>query len=400
MRYLLAVLVLVGVFASGCTADTAPATSPTTPIPTPNIAATVAAEVRAALAAIPSPTPNIAATVATEVQAALAAIPSPTPNIAATVAAEVQAALAAIPSPTPNIAATVAAEVQPALVAIPSPTPNIAATVAAEVQPALATIPSPTPSPSPTNTPLPTLTPSLTASPAPTPTPTVAPAPTPTRTPRPTATIGPTPTPTVYDVLRRVSPSLVRIRTPTSTGSGFIVKSDGGVVTSAHVVEGATGVYVTVRPGLELRGQVKGRDEFLDLAYIALQQNQLIFFPATMSDAVRVAPGAELMAFGFPAGNPSGIPPDVTRVFVSSVRTEGGVEWIQTDARLDPGSSGGVLIDRSGLVVGILTSRDDFDSVSGRRLEGVGVALSVWELRSRLQFLYEGGQALLPTPTR
>ena len=82
MRYLLAVLVLVGVFASGCTADTAPATSPTTPIPTPNIAATVAAEVQAALAAIPSPTPSPSPTNTPlpTLTPSLTASPTPTPT--------------------------------------------------------------------------------------------------------------------------------------------------------------------------------------------------------------------------------------------------------------------------------------------------------------------------------
>jgi len=84
---------------------------------------------------------------------------------------------------------------------------------------------------------------------------------------------------------------------------------------------------------------------------------------------------------------------------VSSVRTVDGAKWIQTDAPVNPGSSGGPLMDNRGRVIGVVTSRLDYDWVTGRNLEGVGFALAVDELKDRLDFLSGGGQALLPTPT-
>lgn len=76
-----------------------------------------------------------------------------------------------------------------------------------------------------------------------------------------------------------------------------------------------------------------------------------------------------------------------------------GAKWIQTDAPVNPGSSGGPLMDNRGRVIGVVTSRLDYDWDSGRNVEGVGFALAVDELKDRLDFLSGGGQALLPTPT-
>ena len=102
----------------------------------------------------------------------------------------------------------------------------------------------------------------------------------------------------------------------------------------------------------------------------------------------------------FTLGSDLGDSPTVTRGIVSAMRTDAtGAVWIQTDAPINPGSSGGPLLDRSGRVVGIVTSRQDYDWQSGRNVEGVSFALAVDELKNRMNFLATGGKALLPTPT-
>ena len=253
--------------------------------------------------------------------------------------------------------------------------------------------PTSTPGPSafPTTTTIPTPVPTQIPTPTP-PQPTSTPVPTPP-TPTPTPTLAPTPTPTVQDVVGQFDPSLVQIGASGLWGSGFIVHADGGVVTNAHVVGGNTRVEVWLHDGQTLYGEVVGIDEYLDLAYIKLVSRRKF-------QAAKLGGGAELgqdvFALGFPLAS---VTPSLTRGIVSKVFTYADVEWLQIDALVNPGSSGGPLLDRAGRVVGIVTSRSDWDSASGRSVEGIGFALSVTVLKDRLNFLSAGGQELLPIPT-
>lgn len=208
----------------------------------------------------------------------------------------------------------------------------------------------------------------------------------------------PTPTPTLQDVVRRTSPSLVQVTSNVSAGSGFIVDSGQGVITNAHVVGDDSRVSVWLHDGRELQGRVVGLDEYLDLAYIELPSGQRLQ-SAILGNSARVSPGQDVLALGFPLDSSPGDSPIVTKGIVSSVRTVDGAKWIQTDAPVNPGSSGGPLMDNRGRVIGVVTSRLDYDWDSGRNVEGVGFALAVDELKGRLDFLSGGGQALLPTPT-
>lgn len=208
----------------------------------------------------------------------------------------------------------------------------------------------------------------------------------------------PTPTPTLQDVVRRTSPSLVQVTSNVSAGSGFIVDSGQGVITNAHVVGDDSRVSVWLHDGRELQGRVVGLDEYLDLAYIRLPGGQRLQ-SAVMGNSARVSAGQDVLALGFPLDSSPGDSPIVTKGIVSSVRTVDGAKWIQTDAPVNPGSSGGPLLDNRGRVIGVVTSRLDYDWDSGRNVEGVGFALAVDELKDRLDFLSGGGQALLPTPT-
>ncbi len=208
----------------------------------------------------------------------------------------------------------------------------------------------------------------------------------------------PTPTPTVQDVVRRVTPSLVQITSTVSAGSGFIVDSGKGVITNAHVVGNDSRVSVWLHDGRRLQGQVVGLDEYLDLAYIKLPDGQRLQ-SAILGNSVRVSAGQDVLALGFPLDSAPGDSPTVTKGIASSIRTVDGAKWIQTDAPLNPGNSGGPLLDKRGLVIGVLTSRLDYDWATGRDVEGVGFALAVDELKGRMSFLSGGGQALLPTPT-
>ena len=245
----------------------------------------------------------------------------------------------------------------------------------------------PTATPPPTATPVPTPTPVPTATPIPTPTPW----PTPTRTRRPPPTAAPTaaprPTapPTVADVVANLKPSIARIITTSGSGSGFVYDRQGLVATNAHVVDCCRSVTVILN-GRRYQGTVTGRNDAVDLAVIRLSGGEN-FPPASFGKAGRVAIGDDVIALGFPlAGNFT-----ATRGIVSSMRQfHSNYDFIQTDAAVNPGNSGGPLINQGGEVIGMNTSKR-FDA------EGVGFALSVSEIEHRLPGLAGSASAAVPT---
>ena len=296
--------------------------------------------------------------------------------------------------------------VVPSPTLVPTATFDIDATIAAATAATLEAIPTatlvPTSTPAPTNTLVPTSTPAPTntlvpAPPTPTPDPTPTPAPTPaptpiTPTPVPTPTPAPTPTPTVQDIVQRFDASLVQVCSSVTCGSGFVVHADGGVITNAHV---ANDVWVNVymHDGLTLQGEVVGIDEYMDLAYIKLTSRKP-FQAARLGDGAKV--GQDVFVLGFPLAS---VTPSLTKGIVSMVFTDADVAWLQIDAPVNPGNSGGPLLDRGGSVVGIVTSRIHMDEDSGQGVQGIGYALSVDALRGRLSFVASGGHELFPEPT-
>ena len=282
---------------------------------------------------------------------------------------------------------------QPAPVVIEATsTPDLEATVAAMVAAAL---PTPTPTTPPTYTPQPTHTP------YPTPYPTFAPRP--TATPDIPATVSaeltrvaPPPTPervaatrSIADVVRSIAPGLVQIVTHTGDGSGFVVSDDGLIVTNAHVVDQYPSVSVRLVNGQLHSGRVLGRDETLDLAVIKVDSRQA-WQPMTLGEAADIDVGDEVIALGFPLGDELGRDYTVTTGIVSSLRTYGSVERIQTDAALNPGNSGGPLVDRDGRVIGVNTS-------TATDYEGISFAISIASVRANLDFLASGGNVLAQT---
>ena len=142
------------------------------------------------------------------------------------------------------------------------------------------------------------------------------------------------------------------------TGSGFIIGSDGRLITNAHVVDGAEKVQVTLKDGTSYEGKVLGTDSFTDVAVIKIDAENLP--TANMGDAENLIPGEWAIAIG----NPLGLDNTVTVGIVSATgRTSGQVgipdsraEFIQTDAAINPGNSGGPLLNAKGEVIGMNTA--------------------------------------------
>jgi serine protease Do len=160
-----------------------------------------------------------------------------------------------------------------------------------------------------------------------------------------------------------------RPRREQSLGTGFIISPDGYILTNNHVVNGADEVLVKLSDGRELKGEIKGLDEKLDLALIKISDKGT--FPSTElgdSDALEV--GEWVMAIG----NPFGLAQTVTAGIVSAKGRVIGSgpydDFIQTDASINPGNSGGPLFSSGGKVIGINTA-----IIAGG--QGIGFAIPI-----------------------
>jgi S1-C subfamily serine protease len=184
----------------------------------------------------------------------------------------------------------------------------------------------------------------------------------------------------VVDVAERVAPSVANLRVmrrgrggqvPAGAGSAVALTPDGFLLTSAHVVAGSgRSGKATFVDGRELGWQVVGVDRLTDLAVLRADGDGLI--PATLGEAERLRVGQLVVAIG----NPNGFAGSVTAGVVSALgrslparagRTVRHIDnVIQTDAALNPGNSGGALVDSSARVIGINTA-----------VAGVGLGLAV-----------------------
>jgi serine protease Do len=184
----------------------------------------------------------------------------------------------------------------------------------------------------------------------------------------------------VTTVARDLAPSVANLRVTRRLrggrvamggGSAVVIAPDGFMLTSAHVVEGGNGGEASFVDGRAMRFTVAGADPLSDLAVLRADANDLI--PAQLGDASHLQVGQLVVAIG----NPNGYAGSVTAGVVSAlgrslpVGRRGGPRRmvenvVQTDAALNPGNSGGALVDGSGRVVGINTA-----------VAGVGLGLAV-----------------------
>jgi S1-C subfamily serine protease len=175
----------------------------------------------------------------------------------------------------------------------------------------------------------------------------------------------------VADVADALSPSVVQVETRNGVGSGVIIRSDGYVLTAAHVVAGSREVTVRLADGTRLDGRLVGADANSDVAVVRVDETGLPA-AATTTD-IRV--GQMAIAIG----SPWGLDQTVTSGVVSSVaRTVVGSDgvprtMIQTDAPINPGNSGGALADRHARVIGINSAI--YSSSGGS--DGVGFAIPI-----------------------
>lgn len=139
-------------------------------------------------------------------------------------------------------------------------------------------------------------------------------------------------------------------RSERSFSSGFILDADGGVVSSAHSVEGATAVWVVLADGRTLPARVAGADRASDVAWLRIAAKGL---PAVRTASRPVCAGDWVAAQGTPFGFEGTVTAGVVSAYPRWVADTGGLPLIQMDVALNPGSSGGPLFDAAGRVVGM-----------------------------------------------
>ncbi|MFF8781012.1 S1C family serine protease [Streptomyces sp. NPDC015140] len=236
---------------------------------------------------------------------------------------------------------------------------------------------------------------------------------------------------TVSGVAKAVSPSIVEISATSnagsSTGSGVIITGDGEIITNNHVVSGASSVKVRTSDGKQYTAEVVGTDSKKDLALIKLE-NASGLKAASLGDSDAVGVGDQVVAIG----SPEGLTGTVTSGIVSALdrdvtvstdegqqqqqQGQGGGQWpfefggqefngdtgsstttykaIQTDASLNPGNSGGALIDMNGNIIGINSAMYSATEASASAGSvGLGFAIPVNTVKADLPDLRAGASS-------
>jgi 2-alkenal reductase len=201
----------------------------------------------------------------------------------------------------------------------------------------------------------------------------------------------------LVNLYQRVNPAVVYIAVSQNgnnendpsgfgTGSGFVIDTQGHIVTNNHVVAGADSVDVSFADGTIARATIVGRDPYSDLAVIKVDLSAEQLTPVELGDSNGLQPGQKVIAIG----NPFGLAGTMTTGIISAIgrtlpesgdENSGGSfinpEIIQTDAAINPGNSGGPLLDSRGRVIGVNTAIRSLSSGLGGQPVNSGIGFAV-----------------------
>jgi putative serine protease PepD len=191
----------------------------------------------------------------------------------------------------------------------------------------------------------------------------------------------------------RTSAGVVDIAAGDATGTGFVVDKRGDIVTAAHVVDGASAVTVKLADGTTRRATVLGSDDATDVAVLKIDPSGLTLHPLALGSSSALRVGEEIAAIGDPFGYDRSLSTGIVSGVDRTIQAPNGftvAHAVQTDAAMNPGNSGGPILDANGDVVGI-ADQIATGSSGADQSSGVGFAVPIDLVKSVLTTLEAGG---------
>lgn len=191
---------------------------------------------------------------------------------------------------------------------------------------------------------------------------------------------------TTQEVTAWASQRVVRIETNLGSGSGFIIRPGGLILTNNHVISDAEEITVYLEDGTSYAGTIEARDLVRDLAVVKIEAADLPYLE--LGNLSQTSLGQQVIVLGYPLGTETIA---VTSGLVSAIEFDGGrnILWVQTDSVINPGNSGGPMLNLQGEVVGVVSAK-----LVGFGIEGVGFAISANTVNIYLSRL-EAGETIV-----
>src|SRR3954447_23597229 len=177
----------------------------------------------------------------------------------------------------------------------------------------------------------------------------------------------------------------------TATGTGFVADKDGNIVTAAHVVDGASSITVTFQDGTTRPAKLLGKDDATDVAVLKVDASGLTLHPLALGNSAALGAGDDLAVIGDPFGYQRSISTGIVSGLDRTIQAPNGftvAHAIQTDAAMNPGNSGGPVLNSAGQVIGIADQIATGGSAD--QSSGVGFAVPIDLVKSELTALKAG----------
>ena len=187
---------------------------------------------------------------------------------------------------------------------------------------------------------------------------------------------------TIEKVAAKALTAVVRIETEHSAGSGFIIDPNGLILTANHVITGANAISVYLDNGMKYIAIIRGRDILRDIAILQINANELPYL--SFGDTGVFNLGQEVVIIGYPLGTKA---PVVSNGIISSIQKDSSrnITWIQTNASVNPGNSGGPILNMQGEIIGVVLMK-----MVGVSIEGIGYAISASTITIYLERILAG----------